>query len=65
MTDEEKRKPDIINSSRRQRIANGSGTTVVEVNKLLKQFKDTKKLMKQMGGLDKNKLKKGRFRLPF
>lgn len=65
MTDEEKRKPDIISSSRKQRIANGSGTSVVEVNKLLKQFKDTKKLMKQMGNLDKNKMKKGKFRLPF
>ena len=65
MTDEEKKKPDIISSSRKQRIANGSGTSVVDVNKLLKQFKDTKKLMKQMGTLDKNKMKKGKFRLPF
>lgn len=65
MTDEEKKKPDIISSSRKQRIANGSGTSVVDVNKLLKQFKDTKKLMKQMGNLDKNKMKKGKFRLPF
>lgn len=65
MTNEEKQKPEIINSSRRQRIADGSGTSVVDVNKLLKQFKDTKKLMKQMGNFDKNKMKKGRFRLPF
>ena len=65
MTVEERSKPEIINSSRRQRIANGSGTTVIDVNKLLKQFKDTKKLMKQMSGFGKNKMSKGRFRLPF
>lgn len=65
MTMEEREKPDIINSTRKQRIANGSGTTVVDVNKLLKQFKDTKKLMKQLGGLDKNKMKKGKFKFPF
>lgn len=65
MTEEEKTKPDLINSSRRQRIAKGSGTTVVEVNKLLKQFKETKKLMKKMGNLDTKKMKKGRFKLPF
>ena len=65
MTKEEKAKPEIINSSRRQRIADGSGTSVVEVNKLLKQFKDTKKLMKQMGNLDKKKMSKGRFKFPF
>ena len=65
MTEEEKTKPDLINSSRRQRIAKGSGTTVVEVNKLLKQFKETKKLMKKMRNLDTKKMKKGRFKLPF
>ena len=65
MTAEERQKPEIINSSRRKRIADGSGTTVVDVNKLLKQFKDTKKLMKKMGALDKKKIKKGRFGLPF
>ena len=65
MTKDEKLKPEIINSSRRQRIADGSGTSVVDVNKLLKQFKDTKKLMKQMGNFDKKKMKKGRFKFPF
>ena len=65
MTMQERMKPEIINSSRRQRIAQGSGTTVVDVNKLLKQFKDTKKLMKQMGNLDKRKMGRGRFKLPF
>ncbi len=65
MTPEERSKPELINSSRRKRIAEGSGTSVVEVNKLLKQFKDTKKLMKQMGNLQKNMGKKGKFKLPF
>jgi signal recognition particle subunit SRP54 len=48
MTREEREKPDIINSSRKKRIANGAGTTVEEVNKLLKQYDQTNKLMKQM-----------------
>ena len=48
MTPEEREKPDIINSSRKKRIANGAGTTVEEVNKLLKQYEQTNKLMKQM-----------------
>ncbi|AUW94538.1 signal recognition particle protein [Sulfobacillus sp. hq2] len=48
MTIQERRKPDIIDGSRRLRIAKGSGTTVQEVNRLLKQFNDMRKLMKQM-----------------
>ena len=51
MTLEERRKPDLVNGSRRLRIANGSGTTTAEVNALLKQFKDVQKMMKRMGGL--------------
>jgi len=51
MTKEERRRPEIINGSRRQRIAKGSGTAVSDVNQLLKQFEQTKKLMKAvMGG---------------
>ena len=46
MTPEERDNPDIINGSRRKRIADGSGTNVVEVNKLLKQFETTRKMMK-------------------
>ncbi len=46
MTPEERDNPDIINGSRRKRIADGSGTNVVEVNKLLKQFEATRKMMK-------------------
>ena len=50
MTLEERRKPDLINGSRRLRIANGSGTTTSEVNALLKQFKEMQKMMKSFGG---------------
>ena len=49
MTSRERRHPDILNASRKRRIAAGSGTSVYEVNQLLKQFKDMQKLMKQMG----------------
>ena len=48
MTLKERNNPDIINSSRKKRIAKGSGTSVEEVNRLLKQFDQMKKLMKQM-----------------
>ena len=48
MTVKERNNPDIINSSRKKRIAKGSGTSVEEINKLLKQFEQMKKLMKQM-----------------
>lgn len=53
MTPEERRRPQIINGSRRKRIANGSGTSVQEVNKLLKQFQMMQKMVKKMsrGGL--------------
>jgi signal recognition particle subunit SRP54 len=49
MTPDERRHPEIINGSRRRRIASGSGTSVQEVNQLLSQFKQMRKLMKQMG----------------
>ena len=48
MTKKERINPDIINSSRKKRIAKGSGTTVEDINKLLKQFEQTKKMMKQL-----------------
>ena len=51
MTPEERRKQHIINGSRRKRIATGSGTSVQEVNNLLKQFVQMQKMMKQLGGL--------------
>ncbi|MGO3751278.1 MAG: signal recognition particle protein [Peptoniphilaceae bacterium] len=64
MTKEEREKPELIDISRRKRIANGSGTSPVEVNKLLKQFKDLRKMMKQFGNMGKS-MKKGKFRMPF
>lgn len=63
MTLQERRNPDILNASRRRRIAAGSGTTVQDVNMLVKQFREMQKMMKQlglMGGGKKNKGKKGR-----
>jgi signal recognition particle subunit SRP54 len=66
MTTEEKRHPEVINSSRRKRIANGSGTTVQEVNRLIKQFEDMRKMMKQFTKMtDKAKKKGGGFKFPF
>ena len=50
MTSEERRKPDLMNGSRRARIAAGSGTTVNDVNQLLNQFKQMQKMMKGFGG---------------
>jgi signal recognition particle subunit SRP54 len=58
MTVQERRNPDILNASRRRRIASGSGTDVQDVNQLMKQFRDMQKVMKQMGimgGLRKGK----------
>jgi len=51
MTPEERRKPEILNGSRRARIAKGSGRPVAEVNRLLKQYKEMQKFMKQMRGM--------------
>jgi signal recognition particle subunit SRP54 len=78
MTKEEKRKPELLNASRRKRIATGSGTTLQDVNRLIKQFDDMRKMMKQFssmmgpkgpkGGM-KGKLGMGKggkgFRFPF
>ena len=51
MTRKERRKPDLLNASRRRRIAQGSGTTVQEINRLLKQFREMETMMKRMGKL--------------
>jgi signal recognition particle subunit SRP54 len=48
MTNDERENPDIINGSRKNRIATGSGTSVTQVNQLLKQFSDMRKMMKTM-----------------
>lgn len=57
MTLEERRDPSILKASRKKRIADGSGTTVADVNKLLNQFEEMKKMMKMMGN--------GNFKMPF
>lgn len=65
MTEKERQKPSLINSSRRKRIAAGSGTSVEEVNKLLRQFEQMNKLMKQMGGMMNGRGKRHRMKMPF
>ncbi len=50
MTPEERRHPDMIDGSRRQRIARGSGTQVTDVNSLLKQYREMQKMLKGMTG---------------
>lgn len=57
MTEQERVNPEIINGSRRQRIARGSGTTIQEVNRLLKQFEDTRKMMKAATAMKANPMK--------
>jgi signal recognition particle subunit SRP54 len=57
MTAEERANPDIINASRRQRIAKGSGNPIQDVNRLLKQFEETRKLMRQANAIKSNPMK--------
>ncbi|NOU76357.1 signal recognition particle protein [Paenibacillus sp. LMG 31458] len=71
MTTEEKRKPELLNANRRKRIAQGSGNSVQEVNRFIKQFDDMRKMMKQFSGMmgpkgakGMKKLGKG-FKFPF
>jgi len=59
MTPEERSKPSVINGSRRKRIASGSGTTVQEVNRLLKQFEEMQKMMKKLTTGKRNKAMRG------
>ena len=66
MTLEERRDPSILNASRKKRIARGSGTTVQDVNRLIKQFNEMKKMMKMFTGSQKSMKKRGGFPgLPF
>lgn len=66
MTPKERSNPDTLNPSRKRRIAQGAGVDISEVNKLVKQFEQGKKMMKQMQGFMGGKGgKKGKFRLPF
>jgi signal recognition particle subunit SRP54 len=50
MTQQERDNPSILNGSRRKRISEGSGTSIAEINRLIKQFEDTRKMMKNMAG---------------
>lgn len=59
MTKEERQKPELLSPSRRKRIALGSGNTVIEVNRFIKQFEDMRKMMKQFSGMMGGKNKKG------
>lgn len=66
MTKKERSNPSLLNPSRKHRIAKGAGVDISEVNRLVKQFEQTKKMMKQMPGLTgKRGGKMGKFRLPF
>ena len=73
MTPEERANPNLLNPSRKKRIANGSGVTLQEVNKLCKQFEQSRKMMKQMNGMMSGKGRRrrgggmnlGGFKLPF
>ncbi|MBP3929843.1 MAG: signal recognition particle protein [Peptostreptococcaceae bacterium] len=66
MTIEERRNPSILNASRKKRIAKGSGTSVQDVNRLIKQFNEMKKMMKMFTGSQKSMKKRGSFAgLPF
>ena len=66
MTPKERSNPDILNLSRKKRIAQGAGVELAEVNRMVKQFEQTRKMMKQMPGMMGGKLgKRGGFKLPF
>ena len=68
MTRQEREHPEVLNASRRQRIARGSGTSVEQVNKLLKQYDQVKKMMKQFADMGKSKMgrrKMGKMGFPF
>ena len=62
MTPRERRHPELLNASRRRRIAAGSGTTVQDVNQLVRQFEEVKKQMKSV--MNQSRGKHGRFRMP-
>ena len=65
MTVEERQNPDLFNPSRKHRIARGAGVDISEVNRMVKQFNESRKLMKRLPGLMGKGGKKGRFKLPF
>ena len=66
MTPKERSNPEILNLKRKQRIAKGAGVDIAEVNRLVKQFDQARKMMKQMPGMMGGKSgRRGKFKLPF
>lgn len=65
MTPQERRNPSVLNPSRKFRIAKGAGVDVAEVNRLVKNYEQSKKVMKQMGGMMGGKGRRGRMKFPF
>ena len=65
MTPKERTNPSLLNPSRKHRIAKGAGVDIAEVNRLVKNFEQSKKMMKQMGGMFGGKGKRGRMKFPF
>ena len=66
MTPEERRNPDLLNPSRKHRIAKGAGVDIAEVNRMVKQFNESRKMMKKLPGMMGGRGgKRGRFKLPF
>ncbi|WP_313132179.1 signal recognition particle protein [Anaerocolumna sp.] len=65
MTKEERSNPDVLNPSRKKRIAKGAGVDISEVNRIVKQFEQSKKMMKQFSGMLGSKGGKRKFKLPF
>ena len=64
MTPKERANPDLLNPSRKRRIAQGAGVDISEVNRFVKQFEQTKKMMKQLPGMMGGRGKRGKFRMP-
>jgi len=65
MTKTERQNPEILNPSRKHRIAKGAGVDIAEVNRLIKQFEQSKKMMKQLPGMMGSMGKRGKSRFPF
>ena len=65
MTKQERQNPDILNPSRKRRIAKGAGVDISEVNRLVKQFEQSRKMMKQLPGMMEGMGKKGKFKMPW
>ena len=66
ITPKERSNPDLMNPSRKKRIAAGAGVDISEVNRLVKQFEQSRKMMKQLPGMMGGKMgKRGKFKLPF